>query len=73
MTTDDAAMTTTRRKREPWESIPYTHPAFRPYTTALGELALAWNGLHSEMALLFCTLMGGGYEPLANRLTNSVG
>ena len=28
---------------------------------ALGQIALAWNGLHSQLALLFCSLMGGGY------------
>jgi len=26
--------------------LPHTHPAFRPYVVALGELALAWNELH---------------------------
>jgi hypothetical protein len=37
-----------------------THPAFRPYVIALGQLALAWNGLHETLALLYCTIMGGG-------------
>jgi hypothetical protein len=45
----------------PWESLSYSHPVFRPYTAALGQIALAWNGLHTEMAMLFCPIMGGGY------------
>lgn len=51
-----------KRRKESWEKdiIPYTDPAFRPYVTALGQLALAWNGLHSSLAVLFCSVMGGG-------------
>jgi hypothetical protein len=37
-----------------------TSPRFRPHALALGQLALAWNGLHETMALLFCSVMGGG-------------
>lgn len=37
-----------------------TSPRFRPHTLALGQLALAWNGLHETMSLLFCSVMGGG-------------
>ena len=51
-----------RRKKESWEPVSYSHPVFRPYTAALGQIALAWNGLHSQLALLFCTMMGGGYS-----------
>lgn len=40
--------------------LSYTNPIFRPYTIALGEFALAWNGLHEALALLFCAVMGGG-------------
>jgi hypothetical protein len=50
-----------RRKKRPYDSVSYSHPVFRPYNEALGQIALAWNGLHSAMALLFCTVMGGGY------------
>src|SRR5271170_7010674 len=50
-----------RRKKRPYDSVSYSHPVFRPYTQALGQIALAWNGLHSAMALLFCIVMGGGY------------
>lgn len=52
-----------RKKREgSWrESLPPTNLAFRPYVTALGQLALAWNELHETMCLLFCTVMGGGF------------
>lgn len=52
----------TRRKRRPaYEGVSYSHPVFRPYTVALGQIALAWNGLHSAMAMLFCVVMGGGF------------
>ena len=34
---------------------------FHPYATALGQIAIAWNGLHESMSLLFCSLMGGGF------------
>jgi hypothetical protein len=33
-----------------------THPVFRPYVAALGQLAIAWNGLHETLCLLFCTI-----------------
>jgi hypothetical protein len=33
---------------------------FRPYATALGQIALAWNGLLERLAFLFCMVMGGG-------------
>ena len=31
---------------------------FRPYATALGQIALAWNGLHERLAFLFCMANG---------------
>jgi hypothetical protein len=55
-----------RRTREPgspgWKD-PRTNLSraeFRPYATALGQIALAWNGLHERLAFLFCMAMGGG-------------
>jgi hypothetical protein len=42
-------------------SVSVTHPIFRPYAIALGQLALAWNDLHLALAMLFCTVMGGGF------------
>jgi hypothetical protein len=33
-------------------SLPYTHPAFRPYVAALGQLTLAWNDLHLALQML---------------------
>jgi hypothetical protein len=35
----------------------YTTPAFRPYVTALGQVALAWNDLQDSFAGLFWTTM----------------
>jgi hypothetical protein len=52
------------RKRPTGEwapSVPVTHPAFRPYALALGQLALAWNDLHLSLEMLFCTVTGGGF------------
>jgi hypothetical protein len=55
------------RKRMKYGDISFSDPIFRPYVTALGQLALAWNALHETLALLFCTVMGGGManQPLA--------
>jgi hypothetical protein len=51
-----------KRVKGEWApSIPYTHEAFRPYVTALGQLTLAWNDLHETLAILFCSVMGGGF------------
>jgi hypothetical protein len=51
------------RPRGEWQpSVPYTHKAFRPYVAALGQLTLAWNDLHLALAMLFCTVMGGGFS-----------
>jgi hypothetical protein len=49
-----------RRKRRPDQSPLYTDKIFLPYAIALGQLALAWNGLHEMLCLLFCSVMGGG-------------
>jgi hypothetical protein len=38
----------------------YTAPEFRPYVTALGQLALAWNDLQESLAGLFWTSMLNG-------------
>ena len=40
--------------------LPVTNRVFTPYAIALGQLALAWNGLHETLALLFSMIMGGG-------------
>jgi len=31
----------------------------RGYATVIGQIALALNGFQSELAMLFCTVMGG--------------
>lgn len=50
-----------KRPRKPSQML-YTSAQFRPYAIALGQLALAWNGLHVRLCLSFCTAMGGGYS-----------
>lgn len=55
-------MTKRLRHQERYGSIAYTDKAFRPYVVALGQIALAWNGLHTEMAVLFAAIMGGGFS-----------
>jgi hypothetical protein len=52
------------RKRPSGEwapSVPVTHPTFRAYVLALGQLVLAWNDLHLSLSMLFCTAKGAGY------------
>lgn len=52
-----------KRVKGEWAaSVPYTNTAFRPYVTALGQLTLAWNDLHETLAILFCSVMGGGFS-----------
>jgi hypothetical protein len=36
--------------------ISYSDKVFLPYVAALGQLALAWNGFHETLALLFCSV-----------------
>ncbi len=46
---------------------PITHKSLKPYATAIGEAALAWNALQDEMAAMFWMLLGQdkGREALA--------
>ena len=39
--------------------ISYNHENFRPYVIALGELALAWNDLHTALSFLFSEIVSG--------------
>lgn len=56
-------MTARIPKPRAWnERVSFSDPAYRPYAMALGQIALAWNMLHTRMALLFCTVMGGGFS-----------
>jgi hypothetical protein len=51
-----------KRVKSGWaRSLPVTDKAFRPYAIALGQIALAWNEFHQALALLFCSVMGGGF------------
>ena len=51
-----------KRTKSEWQrGLPITSKEFRPYAAALGQIALAWNELHQALAILFCTVMGGGY------------
>jgi hypothetical protein len=50
----------------------FTESVFQPYTLAIGQLNLAWNDLHEKLALLFWTVMGGGFSDLAMGLWHSV-
>lgn len=44
------------KKRGSGSPIPYSDKVFLPYVAALGQLALAWNGFHETLALLFCSV-----------------
>lgn len=51
-------MTKKPRKKRPRTHITSpSHRVFRPYVAALGQLALAWNGLHETLALLYCEIV----------------
>lgn len=41
-----------------WLGYPPTHKTFHPYVTAIGQAAVAWNGLHEALRGLFWTLLG---------------
>ena len=41
-----------------WLGMPPTDKSFRPYVTAIGQAAIAWNGLHEALRELFLVLMG---------------
>jgi hypothetical protein len=42
----------------PASILSYSHPAFRLYVIALGQLTLMWNEFHEMLALLYCSVMG---------------
>lgn len=50
-------------KRSAWRNNKYygqrfNGRVFRPYTTTIGELVLAWNDLHEVLALIFVSMIG---------------
>ena len=49
-----------KANRRAGHPLPYTDKALLSHAAALGQLALAWNGLHEMMAFLFCSVMGAG-------------
>jgi hypothetical protein len=44
------------KRRSITDPISYSNKVFLPYVAALGQLALAWNGFHQTLALLFCSV-----------------
>lgn len=42
----------------------YTSPEFKPYATAIGQIALAWNDLHETLCALFVALTGAVYDEM---------
>jgi len=51
------------KKRSPADRISYSHKIYAPYVAALGQLALAWNGFHETLSLLFCRLVAEKHPP----------
>jgi hypothetical protein len=47
-----------KKKRRLTRNHRYNEKAYRPYTAAIGQLALAWNDLHEKLGTIFCTLLG---------------
>jgi len=57
-------MSKSKRRRWRYKGDRFTERRFRPYVLAIGQVALAWNDLHEELAMLFVTMNGGGWiEP----------
>jgi hypothetical protein len=42
---------------------PPTHKSFRPYVTAIGQAAIAWNGLHEALRSLFGVFLASDDPP----------
>lgn len=62
-----------KRPQGEWSpSVSVTHPSFNPYALAIGQLTLAWNDLHVSLAMLFCTVMGGGFSNPALAIWHSL-
>jgi hypothetical protein len=53
------------KTKQVWLGLPPTHKSFQPYVTAIGQAAVAWNGLHEALRDIFWALTG------ANRATGS--
>jgi hypothetical protein len=49
----------------------FTERGFRPYVISIGQLALAWNSFHDQLASLFWTIMGRGSGDRALGLWNA--
>jgi len=50
-----------KRVKGEWaDSLSHSDKAFEPVALALGQLILSWNDLHETLAIVFCSVMGGG-------------
>jgi hypothetical protein len=59
------------RQRKTYSPEKFTGRNYRPYVIALGQLALAWNDLHEDIALLFIELLANGRAYPATDIWNS--
>ncbi len=50
----------------------YETPEFRPYVLAFGHVALAWNGWHDALALLFKAVCGDLSSRMLTNIWNSI-
>jgi len=48
--------------KRPADTERFTSNEYKPYVTAIGQLALAWNDLHETLGGLFCTIAGDVFE-----------
>lgn len=61
-----------RKRRTPsWKTEKFTGRHYRPYVAAIGQLALAWNAFHEDLALLFIELLANGRAYPATDIWNS--
>jgi hypothetical protein len=64
-------MSRTGSPRKAYRPETFAGPKYKPYALAIGQLALAWNALHEDLALLFIELLANGRAYPATDLWNS--
>jgi hypothetical protein len=53
--------------RKTIHDVRYTERALKPYVSAIGQLSLAWNDLHEQLAAIFHVLLDRGVRRLDER------
>jgi hypothetical protein len=64
-------MVKARSRKKAYRRETFAGRRYKPYALAIGQLTLAWNGLHEDLALLFIELLAKGRAYPATDLWNS--